>query len=186
MNIRPLLTTDPGPDVFLNAASQYARKDWLGTYRKAGSQAGSTSKVPIDAELVWELAASYKASMNKFIQSRKTIQDFLTGRLLGEDNENIGRFYGLDLYQNNSFLISNVGVFEPRESKKDGGWTIQEVGFSAASIRAAMGDIGPSFNVASAKNGDCIISTTYENVVLKDKMVKFVLQRLLSRMKTLV
>lgn len=36
--------------------------------------------------------------------------------------------------------------------------TIQEVGFSAASIRAGIGDIGPSFNVASASNGECVIA----------------------------
>jgi hypothetical protein len=188
VNIRSLLKVDPGIDVFQNAASQYGRVQWLRKYRNAGSntlQEQSSSNLHVDAALVWKLAADYKKGMNDFITSRKTVQDFLTGKLLGEDIEDV-TFYGLALYQNNSFLISNLGVFEPRSKMADGGWSIQDVGFSAAAIRSAMGDIGMSFNVASAKNGGCLIAATYEEGVLKDEMVRRVLDSVLGRLKLLL
>lgn len=188
VNIRSLLKVDPGIDVFQNAASQYGRVQWLRKYRNAGSSripGQSASKLHMDAPLIWRLAADYKKGMNDYITSRMTIQDFLTGKLLGEDIEDV-TFYGLDLYQNNSFLISNLGVFEPRSEMVDGRWSIQDVGFSAAAIRSTVGDIGMSFNVASAKNGDCLIVATYEEGVLKDEMVRRVLESVLGRLKLLL
>lgn len=185
VNIRPLLKFNPGPDVFMNAASDYGRVQWLGKYRKAGSNA-SSSLVQLDAHLTWKLASQYKASMSKSIAARKPLQDFLTGKLLGGDDEDFGTFYGLGLYQNNSFLMSNIGTFEPKEDMQDGGWSIQDVGFSAGAIRAALGDVGPSFNIASMKAGDCVISATYEDGVLRDEMVRDILDRVHKRLKLLL
>lgn len=125
--------------------------------------------------------------MTDFIyKSKRTIQDFLTGKLLGEDDEDVGAFYGLGLYQNFHFLMSNLGVFNPRDDTIDNGWSIQEVGFSAGAIRAAMGDIGMTFNMATATGGDCVVCVTYEAEVLSDEMVRGVLQNSLGRLKQLV
>jgi hypothetical protein len=113
------------------------------------------------------------------------MQDFLICKTFEGDMEDAG-FFGLGLFQNNSFLISNLGVFEPREDMVDGGWSIKEVAFSAAAIRATLGDVGIVFDVASVKDGDCLISATYEEDVLKDQIVKEVLTAVLARIKLLI
>lgn len=194
VNIRPLLRVDPGLDIFANAASQYGRVQRLGKYRTAGSgssppstDSNSAANHYVEPSLVWELAASYKAGMNNSIhKTRDVVQDFLLITLIGEDDEDIGNFYGLGLYQNNSFLISNLGVFKPRENMIDGGWSIQEVGFSAGAVRAAVGDIGIGFMVSSVQNGDCVICATYENGVLIDEMVRTVLEAVYGRLNALL
>ena len=125
--------------------------------------------------------------MNAAIHTnRRVVQDFLMGNLLGEDIEEVGSFYGMGLYQNHSFLISNLGVFEPRDDMEDGGWEIREMGFSAASIRASMGDIGPSFNVASVKGGDCVICATWEHAVLEKETVERVLGGVKARLEAVI
>ena len=64
---------------------------------------------------MWQLAVDYKKHMhNSIYNSDAVLQSYLTCRLLGEDNEEVGSFYGLGLYLNNSFLISNIGVFDPK------------------------------------------------------------------------
>lgn len=63
----------------------------------------------------WKLASSYRNGMNDFIRKRRTTrQDFLTGELLGVDEEKISTFNGLSIYQNSGFLVLNLGVFEPK------------------------------------------------------------------------
>ncbi|KAL5322671.1 hypothetical protein ACEPPN_010646 [Leptodophora sp. 'Broadleaf-Isolate-01'] len=181
VNIRPLLRHDPGPDVFTNASATYYRTHLLGKYR-AASQDGI-----LDKDTVWKLAAAYKKHMNDSIyKSDNVLQGYLTCRLLGEDNEEVGAFYGLGLYLNNSFLISNIGVFHPKEDMKAGGWSVRDVGFGAAAIRAAVGDYGPVFSVASVQNGDCVIAATWEDGVLKEEMVKNVLIAIAKRLEDLV
>ncbi|KAH7348518.1 alcohol acetyltransferase [Rhexocercosporidium sp. MPI-PUGE-AT-0058] len=181
VNIRPLLRRDPGPDVFTNASATYYRTHLLGKYR-AASQDGK-----LDRNAVWMLAAAYKKHMNDSIyKSDDVLQGYLTCRLLGEDNEEVGSFYGLGLYLNNSFLISNVGVFHPKDDMKAGGWSVKDVGFGAAAIRAAVGDYGPVFSVASTKNGDCVIAATWEDGVLKEEMIKKVLSAVFERLESLV
>ncbi|KAK0127302.1 hypothetical protein ONS96_006851 [Cadophora gregata f. sp. sojae] len=177
VNIRPLLRHDPGPDVFTNASATYYRTQLLGKFR-ATSQNGA-----LDKAAVWQLAADYKKHMHDSIYKYDAVlQGYLTCRLLGEDNEEVGSFYGLGLYLNNSFLISNIGVFNPSENMEDGGWSVKDVGFGAAAIRAAVGDYGPVFSVASANDGDCVIAATWEQGVLKEEMVKNVLKAIAARL----
>ena len=127
----------------------------------------------VNPQLLWKLAAQYKVGMNTVIhKSGRVVQDFIMGPLLCGDIEEVGAFFGMGVYQNNSFLISNLGVFEPREEVNDGGWTVEEVEFSACSIWAFMGNIGPSFNDASVKDGDCAICVAWENGVLEERLVK--------------
>jgi len=189
INIRPLLRTDPGRDVFTNAASQYARKQFLGKYRAAGRTTSAETRrteVEVDKSLTWKLAAKYKREMNRSLSSRKPLQDFLTGKLFGEDNEAVGMFTGLGLYQNNGFLISNLGVFEPKEGMVDGGWSVTDVGFSAGEIRAALADAGIIFNISSVKGGDCLVVATHEKGVINDEMVENVLEAIMKRLKLLL
>jgi hypothetical protein len=113
------------------------------------------------------------------------MQEFLICKIFEGDMEDVS-FFGHGLYQNNSFLISNLGVFEPREDMLEGGWSIKDIGFSAGAIRATLSDFGMVFNVASVKEKDCLISAIYEEGVLKDEMVKKVLMAVLKRIKLLI
>lgn len=180
VNIRPLLKVDPGPDVFTNAASQYARKQFLGRYRTAGGQG------LLDINLTWKLASELKAHMHNFIfETRAVPQDFLTGKLLDGDPEDSGSFYGLGLYQNNGYLISNIGSFEPTEGT-EGEWSVCDVGFWAAQIRAALGDAGIVFTTAGVKSGECVVVAGYEEGVLDGGVVQKVLEGIIGRVRVLV
>ena len=185
VNLRPLMKVDPGRDVFTNAVSAYYRVQTLSKYR-ACAQSRSQQEISIDVPRVWDLAKAYKQHLNHATYRSGTVmQDFLTCKIFEGDIEDLS-FYGHGLYQNNSFLISNLGVFEPREDMGDGGWSIKDIGFSAGAIRATLGDVGLVFDVASVKEGDCLVYATYEEGVLKDEMVKRVLVALLARIKLLV
>jgi len=190
VNLRPLLRVDPGPDVFTNAVSAYYRVQPLGKYRACAISASSlgpqlSQDKSIDIPAVWQLAKVYKEALKHSIYKSKTVmQDFLVSKTFDGDMEDLS-FYGHDLYQNNSFLISNLGVFQPRDDMAEGGWNVKEVSFSAGSIRAILGDIGIVFNMASVKKGDCLISATYEAGVLKDDMVRDILSAVLARLKLL-
>ena len=192
VNLRPLLRVNPGRDVFTNAVSTYYRVQQLGRYRscankRSPSQAPvSIQGIAIDVPAVWELAKAYKQDLNRATYKTGTImQDFLLCKIFDRDMEDVS-FYGHGTFQNNSFLISNLGVFEPREDMADGGWSIKEVGFSAGAVRATLSDFGIVFDVASIRGGNCLISATYEEGVLKDEMVKEVMMALLARIKLLV
>lgn len=192
VNLRPLLNVDPGRDVFTNAVSTYYRVQPLGRYRacawgRASSSASSpTQEMSIDAPKVWDLAKTYKRDLNHATyKSGAVMQDFLICKIFEGDIEDVS-FFGHGLYQNNSFLISNLGVFEPRENMLEGGWSIKDIGFSAGAIRATLSDFGMAFNVASVKEKDCMISAIFEEGVLKDEMVKEVLKAVLKRIKLLI
>lgn len=192
VNLRPLLRVDPGRDVFTNAVSAYYRTQRLVKYRACAKvplsprESESNHSISLDAPAVWELAKAYKQDLNNSMYKSGTVmQDFLVCKILDGDMEDVS-FYGHGLYQNNSFLISNLGVFEPREDMVDGGWSVKEVAFSAAAIRATLSDFGVVFDVASANGGDCLISATYEEGVLKDEMVKEVLRAVLARLNLLI
>ncbi|KAE9367634.1 hypothetical protein N431DRAFT_416378 [Stipitochalara longipes BDJ] len=192
VNLRPLLKVDPGRDVFTNAVSAYHRVQSLGKYRACAKRQftlpnpTSPRDMFIDVPRIWELAKLYKQHLSHATyKSRTVMQDFLVCQLFEGDIEDLS-FYGHGLYQNNSFLISNLGVFEPREDMGGGSWSIRDIGFSAGAIRATLGDFGIVFDVASVKGADCLISATYEKSVLKDEMVKEVLVALLARIKLLI
>ncbi|KAH8794214.1 hypothetical protein F5882DRAFT_50199 [Hyaloscypha sp. PMI_1271] len=129
---------------------------------------------------------AYKKDLNRATyESGRVMQDFLICKSLEGDLEDFS-FVGQGPYQNNSFLISNLGVFEPREEMVDGGWSIKDVGFSSGVIRAVLSDFGPVFDVASVKGGDCVISARYEEGLLKDAMVKDLSNSVLTRLKLLI
>jgi hypothetical protein len=192
VNLRPLMKVDPGRDIFTNAVSIFYRVEPLGRYRAcsrgwtSSSASSPTQEMSIDAPKVWELAKTYKRDLNHATyKSGAVMQDFLISKIFEGDMEDVS-FFGHGLYQNNSFLISNLGVFEPRENMLEGGWSIKDIGFSAGAIRATLSDLGMVFNVASVKEKDCLISAIYEEGVLKDEMVKRVLMAVLKRIKLLI
>jgi len=192
VNIRPKVNL--GPDVFTNAVSTYSRAQLLGGYLFAGSvprhqvdTRNDFQGLHVNSRLAWKLAASYRKGVRDFVKSSKPLQDIMSGKLLGEDEEEIdGTFHVMGLYMNNSFLVSNLGVFEPQETMSNGNWEVSDVAFSAGAIRASLGEDGIVFNVASAKNADCMICATYKEGVLKVEMVRAVLDRVLGRLKLMV
>ncbi|KAE8454329.1 hypothetical protein EG329_005254 [Mollisiaceae sp. DMI_Dod_QoI] len=196
INIRDFLKNKIERDQMTNAVSVYYRVDLLSRFRKADSpswntqsrsQNNSQSDFGIDKEIVWELARKYKKDLNAAMYTNKSVmQELLVCKLLGEDDEDFGDFFGLNLYQNNSFLISNLIAFEPQEGMREGGWTVTDVAFSAGAIRAKLGDFGLVFNVASVKGADCVICAVWEEGVLKEEMVKRVIRAVYARMKLLV
>jgi hypothetical protein len=192
VNIRPKVHLRP--DIFTNAVSTYSRAQLLGQYRFAGAiprhqveARNDFQGLHVNSRLVWKLAANYKNGVRDFVKSSRPLQDILTGKLLGEDVEEIdGTFHAMSLYMNNSFLVSNLSVFEPREAMSNGNWEVSDVAFSAGAIRASLGEDGIVFNVASAKNADCMICATYKEGVLKVEMVRTALDRVLGRLKLMV
>jgi len=189
VNLRPILKGSPAPDDFTNAASSYGRAQILEKYRAAGTDdknAITLAEPHVRKDSIWQLARAYKLALNDAIQSRTVLQDFLVGKLLGEDEQEVGNFTGMGLYQNNSFLLSNVGVFEPRNGMNEGGWSVEDVFFSAGCVRAALSDAGIVFNVASAKDGDCVVCATCEEGVLQDDMVEKVLSAVLARVELMI
>ena len=199
VSVRRLLRREEriGRDVVTNAVSVYYHIDILSSYRKAliqpttttarnfdaRGQAGAREEM-LDKDLIWKLARKYKQNLNKSIYTTKSVaQNFLVAKALGEDNEDMGEFFGKGLYQYNSSLISNLGAFEPCAESADRvegeslGWEVSGVAFSAGAIRAKLGDFGIVFNVASAKDGDCVICGCWEEGVLREEMVKMVLRR---------
>jgi hypothetical protein len=215
VNIRPQLRTDPGIDVVMNAVGVYPRVQFLSSYRKAGMSrhnpdSENAKKFGVNEDMVWGLAKSYKAHMQDFVwKERSAVQESLLVTLLGEEIEGV-TFYGLGLFQNNSFLISNLGVFEPKatkpqenvsrrnkatgleedeeteEQKKNGGWEITDIAFSAATVRASLGVAGIVFNVASLRGGDCVVCAGWEEGVLREEMVSGVLEGVGGRLRALI
>lgn len=174
VNIRPLLPSDPGRDAFMNAAATYCRIFFLEKYRAAAR----------DNTAVWKLAADNKEHMNDSIYKTKSVlQDYLKSKLLGQDDEEIGTFRGLQ-HQNHAFLISNIGVFKPRDDMRDGGWSVTDVAFCAAAVRAALEDYGMVLMVAGVEDGDCVVTASWEEGVLKEEMVKEILRSISGRLKS--
>jgi hypothetical protein len=204
VSVRNLLKKDKriGKDVMTNAVSVYYHIDFLSNYRKAlyspdsittssSSQSlqHSEPELRLNRDLIWKLAKKYKLHLNTAIHNTKSIaQNFLVAKALGEDDEDMGEFFGMGLYQYNSFLISNLSALEPRAESADRAegeirarWEVSDVAFSAGAIRSKLGDFGIVFNVASVKGGDCVICGCWEEGVLREEMVKRVLRKVGER-----
>lgn len=208
VSVRRLLKREKwiGKDVITNATSVYYHIDFLSKYRKVllhsplpPTTTGNSELVDqedergtLNKDLIWKLSKKYKQDLNKAIHTTKSVaQNILVTKALGEDDEDMGEFYGMGLYQSNSFLISNLGVFEPRadspnnvdraDSEMGGKWQVNDVAFSAGAIRAKLGVFGIVFNVASVKDGDCVICGCWEEGVLREDMVKRVMRRVGER-----
>lgn len=209
VSVRRLLRKETwiGKDVITNATSVYYHIDSLSKYRKVllhsplpptttsnseSQDQEQEGRETLNEDLIWKLAKKYKQDLNKAIHTTKSVaQNILVTKVLGEDNEDMGEFYGMGLYQYNSFLISNLGTFEPRadspnnvdraDSEMGGEWQVNDVAFSAGAIRAKLGVFGIVFNVASVEDGDCVICGCWEEGVLREGMVKRVMRRVGER-----
>lgn len=180
----------------VNASTSYFGVQRLGRYREAGNALSSAAKTDNEGKAkVWELAKQFKEHLNKEIYVDKNPQTQLTQcELMGEDDEEVGRFRGLALYQKNSFLVSNLGAFELKESKDgeevvegegDGKWKVKDVLFSVGAVRASIYS-AMMFNVASVKGGDCVICANWQEGVLEEDMVERVLRAVEERLEMLV
>lgn len=187
VNARPLLNIDLRRDVFTNAASTYYRVQPLGPYRSAANiaPANSPPTLTLDRSKIWSLAQTYKAALHHSTYTSCTVtQDFLVCKTIAGDLEDVS-FAHHSLYMNNSFLVSNLGVFEPRDEMEDGGWSVDGVGFSAAAVRACVSDAGVVFDVASVRGGECVVVGVWEEGVLEE-VVRELLRAVRGRLDLLL
>lgn len=201
VSVRHFLKSRPGQDVFTNAASMYYLPTRLKKFRIAGGGGSSKSSetkenlfVPqylVDGQRVWALAREYKKGVSTCIgEGGHALQDFMAGKYLGEDDEEVAERWALGLFQGNSFVLSNLGVFDPiKETKEvpgEKGWSIQEIHFSTAAIKAGLCDFPVAINVASLKGGDCIVAASFEKGVLGEETVGKLLAGIRGRLNVLV
>jgi hypothetical protein len=208
INLRPFLQTNPGRDVFTDAVSFMYRAHLLYQYRAAavsnhrhvgGNQnqpetpSSSTPSSPqepfaLDVKVIWDLARVYKNTIISHLSpSGFALHDFASCKIFPDDDEGICRLYSCGLYQQNSFILSNLGVFKPREEQEiEDGWRIEDVTFSAAALKARLSDAAIAVNVASVKGGDCVITVSYEKGVLRDEMVREFLRGVQGRLEFLL
>ncbi|KAK9372129.1 uncharacterized protein V1513DRAFT_265307 [Lipomyces chichibuensis] len=197
-DLRRYMKVNPGIDVMQNAAGSFADAQWLGRYREAGRDLtiagrnvgdGPARRMHADIPLLWDLARQNGAKLHNDINKSKTaLKDYVSINLIGEDEEVFVSqgFPNLSLFTNYSFLVSNLGVFQPIEGEISGGWNIKHVEFSAAATKASVGNGGIVFNVASAEKGELVINASYEEGVLKPETVRKVMEGFEKRLKLLL
>jgi len=198
VSVRPFLRSRPGNDVFTNAASIYYCPCRMREFRAAGGNfcvyndknKSDVSRYQVLANQVWKLTTDYKEGLSKFASVEgHALQSFMSGKYLGEDDEDVMRRYHMGLFQGNSFVISNLGMFGfagKGHDSKDMGWIVEDVGFSAAAIKVGLCDFPLSLNVVSSKDGDCIITASFQKGVLGEKVVSGLLEGLRGRLENLL
>lgn len=184
----------------VNSSTCYFGVKSLGRYREAGNALSTAAKASTEGKAkVWKLAKQFKADLNKDIYVDKNPQKALTQcALMGEDDEEVGKFTGMALYQKNSFLVSNLGIFEQKATKEpgdgeevveggggEGKWKVKDILFSVGAVRANIYS-AMMFNVASVKGGDCVICVNWQEGVLEAGMVERVLKAVEGRLEVLV
>ncbi|CZR61393.1 uncharacterized protein PAC_11289 [Phialocephala subalpina] len=190
ISVRDLLKKENriGKDEMVNASASYFGAHRLGRFREAdngmSSTAGKTGNE--GKEQVWESAKQFKSDINKDLYVDKNTQKALCQcKLMGEDDEEVGKFTGMALYQKNSFLVSNLGAFEPKEPRDskemveeeggEGKWKVKDILFSVGAVNANI--YSPmAFNVASAKGGDCVICANWQEGVLEEKIEGYLVE----------
>lgn len=200
VSVRHLLKSRPGKDVFTNAASMHYLPTRLKKFQSAGGSSSKSSEnkenpfIPqysVDGLRLWGLAREYKKGVSKFVGEKgHALQDFMAGKYLGEDDEEVTKRWALGLFQGNSFVLSNLGVFDPikevKEAPRDEEWSIKEIHFSTAAIKAGLCDFPVAINVASLKGGQCVIAASFEKGILSEAIVGKLLAGIRGRLDVLV
>lgn len=178
-----------------NASSALWSFHRLGPFRAAGGDSRSSLTIshhPLNADLVWQLAARHKADVAYDLASGKTCaQGFQALRLMGEHQENVASklIPGLSLVSRNAFSVSNIGSFRPRpegpSASPDARWNVSGMEFSGGAI---LGGVGPELviNAAGVLNGPCVIHAAYQQGVLKEDTVRALMLGIEARMKALI
>ena len=200
VSIRQYLRRDPGEDAFTDAVGVFMRAQFLESYRAAGShsarkkeptmqtdKANMEDEFPIIADQVWHLAAAYKSGTTAHTSSKGwLLQNFLSWNLFGSDDEEIIKAYNQGHHAQNSFVLSNKGVFRPKKHRKDSGWKIVDVALSGAAVRAKVCSMALGMYVATAEDGDCVVVASYEKDVLRDQVIRDLLKGIDRRLKALL
>ncbi|PLB49875.1 hypothetical protein P170DRAFT_454599 [Aspergillus steynii IBT 23096] len=178
-----------------NASSAMWSFDRLGPFRQAGTVselAAKGSDYPVDAGLVWTLAARHKADLAYDLSSGKTsAQGFQALKLIGEHQEDFASklLPGLSLVSRNAFSVSNLGVFCPRpegpSASPDARWKVCGMEFSGGAI---LGGVGPELviNAAGVLDGACVIHAAYQQGVLREDVVKTLMVGIEGRLKAMI
>ncbi|KAJ6088456.1 hypothetical protein N7486_009717 [Penicillium sp. IBT 16267x] len=193
MDIRPYLLPSPRAQPMRTAVSVFTRIDWLSRFREAGKASNSDTKtpIPINADIVWELARKHKSLVNRDLHHTKKWRDaWQSLELTNEDDEGfLAQFMdGYGVSQRNSFNISNLGVFDPVQLDRTGSdakWKISSVEFSVGIVKAGYGP-NLTFNVIGIAGGDTIIHVGSEEGTFRDDFVGSVLQRVHRRLEAII
>lgn len=195
VNLRPVVRNPEESDVMVNDGADLSLIHLLRPYREAGTLPPSVPKCNdtntrephLNPDAVWRLAQSCKRQMNRSIYSTKTVlHNFISSRLMGQHEEDFiaNGFGALGMYQHNSFLLSNLGMFRAQRSKGDT-WMIEDISFSSAAMKASIGNAGFVINVASVENGMCNLHVNFEGGVLQFEVAKRFINGIKQRLETL-
>lgn len=193
MDIRPYLLPSPRAQTMRTAVSVFTRFDWLSRFREAGkaSSADTKAAVPVNADIVWELARKHKSLVNRDLHhTKRWRQAWQSLELINEDDEDfLAQFAdGYGMSQRNSFMISNLGVFDPAQFDQTGSdakWKMSNIEFSVGIVKAGYGT-NLTFNVIGIAGGDTVIHVGSEEGTLRDDLVGSVLEGVRIRLEALI
>ncbi|KAJ5094712.1 Alcohol acetyltransferase [Penicillium angulare] len=186
VDVRPFLLDQEREKSMSTAVSMISSYDWLSGFRQAGQSSNSKSEIPVDADLLWDLAQKHKAHIANDIKYKKSwMKAWQAIDLIGEDEEDyVSQFApGLKLVQKYAFNVSNLGAFENKAG--NGPWTISNMEFSAGAIKAGYG-VNLSFNVSGVRDGATVIHVNSEEGSLSDDFVPSLISRIKKRMLAVI
>jgi hypothetical protein len=186
VDARPYLLSQEREQTMSTAVSMISSFDRLSKFRQAGQSSNPTDQVPVEADLLWELARKHKAHVaNDLNYKRSWAKAWLAIDLIGEDEEDyISQLVpGLKLVQKYAFSVSNLGAFENQSGA--GPWTISNMEFSAGVVRAGYGP-NLTFNVAGVRDAATVIHVSSEEGSLSNDFVASLLERIENRMFAII
>jgi hypothetical protein len=186
IDVRPYLLSQEREKTISTAVSMVSSFDWLSKFRQAGRSLDPTDQVPVDADMLWELARKYKAHVVNDLNHKKSwMKAWLSIDLIGEDEEDYiyQLLPGLKLVQKYAFSVSNLGAFENRSGS--GPWTISNMEFSAGAIKAGY-EANLTFNVAGVRDAATVIHVSSEEGSLSSNFVASLLERIESRILAVI
>jgi hypothetical protein len=188
IDIRPYLPVQERKMIMSTAVSMVSCFDWLSQFRQAGEGSDKTGRLPVNADLLWDLARKHKAHMVNDLSYRKTWKKAWLGiGLIGEDQEDYISTYlpGYQLVQDKSFSVSNVGAFGSSQSCTDETWIMTNLEFSASAIKAGLGS-NLTFNVAGVRDSATVIHVSQEEGSFPKNFVGDLLKQIEKRIQAII
>ncbi|KAJ5357008.1 Alcohol acetyltransferase [Penicillium concentricum] len=185
IDVRPYLLNQDRDKTISTAVSIISSFDWLHTFHQAGQSTGSIDPVPVNSDLLWELARKHRAHVvNDLNHKRSWMKAWLSIDLIGDDEEEyISQLLpGLKIVQKNSFAVSNLGAFDNRSARP---WIISNMEFSAGAVKAGY---GPNlvFNVAGVRDAATVIHVSSEEGSLSNDFVALLLGSIEKRILAVI